>query len=44
MMRALPLELFETFSCFIKRLTLHLRERGDIISEFYGLPKMEILA
>ena len=44
MMRALALEFFETFPCFIERLTLHLREGGDVIPEFGGLPRREILA
>ena len=44
MMGALPLELFESLPCFIKRLSLHLREGGDIIPEFGSLLRREILA
>jgi len=43
MMGALPLELFEPLLCFIKRLTLHLREGGDVIPEFSDLPMRELL-
>ena len=44
MMGALPLELFEPLPYFTNRLTLYLREIGDIILEFDGLPRRKILA
>jgi len=44
MMRAFPLKFLKLLPSFIQRLTLHLREGGDLVSKLGNFPKLEIFA